>query len=86
MWQLVFALRHCLIFKKNNNMRHNFMVAADSAVILFELESMFNGIRLEPTNKRFNSAYLQIRYFFKEKFTVIHFDYTKLFSVDHMIF
>ena len=37
--------------------------------------SMFNGIWPKPTNKRFNSAYLQIKYlFFLEKFTVIHFD------------
>ena len=37
------------------------MVAADSAVVL--LSSVFNGIRPEPTNERFNSAYLQIKYF-----------------------
>ena len=36
--------------------------------------SMYNGIKLEPPKKRFNSAYLQIKYFFVEKFTVLHFD------------
>ena len=47
---------------------HNFMVAADSAVVLFELNAlMFNGIRLEPTNKRFNSAYLPIKYLISRK-------------------
>ena len=45
---------------------------------------MFNGIWPEPTNKRFNSAYLQIKYLiFFEKFTIIHFDYTKLLSFHH---
>ena len=54
-------------------MLHNFMVAADSAVVLFELD--VHGIRLEPTNKRLNSTYLQIKYIFsKKKFTLIHFD------------
>ena len=29
--------------------------------------SMFKGIRLEPTNKQFNSAYLQIKYLISRK-------------------
>ena len=42
---------------------------------------MFNGIWPEPTKKRFYSAYLQFKYLILEKFTVIHFDQTKLFPV-----
>ena len=45
--------------------------------------SMFNEIRLEPTNKRCNSVYLQLNFLFVEKFTVIPFEYMKLFPVDH---
>ena len=29
--------------------------------------SMLNGIRLEPTNKRFNSAYLKIKFLISRK-------------------
>ena len=36
------------------------MAAADRVASCFS--SMFNGIWPEPTNKRFNSAYLQIKY------------------------
>ena len=37
------------------------MVAADGAVVLFELDVQYR-IGLEPSKKRFNSAYLQILY------------------------
>ena len=45
---------------------------------------MLNGIRPEPTPKRFNSAYLQKKILIcKKKFPVILFDNTKLFLADH---
>ena len=51
---------------------HNSMTAEDSAVVLLELDVQCD--LAEPTNKQFISAYLQIKYFLKEKFRVIHFD------------
>ena len=45
--------------------------------------SMFNGIRQEPTNKRFNSAYLQIKYPISRKIHINTFWLEKLFPVDH---
>ena len=42
--------------------------------------SMFNGIRPEPTNKRFNSAYLQIWYLISRKIHSITFWLDKTFS------
>ena len=42
------------------------------------------GISLEPTNKRFNSAYLQNLFFlFVENFQVIPLDYTQLSITSH---
>ena len=49
---------------------HNFMNEADSAVVLLELD-----VQWVPTNKRFNSPYLQNKFlFFLEKLTVIPFE------------
>ena len=42
---------------------HNFMAAADSAVVLLEFDVQLD----KATNKRFNSAYLQIKYFICRK-------------------